>query len=184
MADRLTHIYTKTGDNGETSLGNGQRVKKNSVRVECLGSIDELNSIIGLILTEAVPEKIKTTLTEIQHDLFNIGGELSIPSHKLLDSQRVDFLEIELDAMNQKLPPLKEFILPGGSEIASKIHFLRSKTRTVEIYLVELNERRPLFLAIQIFINRLSDFFFVLARFANKIDNKKEIFWEKDFTDK
>ena len=76
MADRLTHIYTKTGDNGETSLGNGQRVKKNSVRVECLGSIDELNSIIGLILTEAVPEKIKTTLTEIQHDLFNIGGEL------------------------------------------------------------------------------------------------------------
>jgi len=79
---------------------------------------------------------------------------------------------------------LKEFILPGGSEIASKIRFLRSKTRTVEIYLVELNERRPLFLAIQIFINRLSDFFFVLARFANKIDNKKEIFWEKDFNDK
>ena len=121
MADRLTHIYTKTGDNGETSLGNGQRVKKNSVRVECLGSIDELNSIIGLILTEAVPEKIKTTLTEIQHDLFNIGGELSIPSHKLLDSQRVDFLEIELDAMNQKLPPLKEFILPGGSKPAATL---------------------------------------------------------------
>ena len=87
--------------------------------MECLGSIDELNSIIGLIQTEAVTEKIKTNLTEMQHDLFNIGGELSIPSHKLLDSKRVDFLEIELDAMNQKLPPLKEFILPGGSKAAA-----------------------------------------------------------------
>ena len=115
MADRLTPIYTKTGDHGETSLGNGQRVKKNSIRVECLGSIDELNSIIGLILTEVIPERIKNALTEIQHDLFNIGGELSIPSHKLLDLKRVDFLEIELEEMNKKLPPLKEFILPGGS---------------------------------------------------------------------
>ena len=107
MADRLTHIYTKTGDQGETSLGNGVRVQKNSVRIECLGTIDELNSTIGLILTEILSEEVQETLVEVQHDLFNIGGELSIPNHKLLDPNRVDYLEKQLDALNQNLSPLK-----------------------------------------------------------------------------
>jgi len=179
MADRLTHIYTKTGDNGETSLGNGQRVKKNSVRVECLGSIDELNSIIGLILTEAVSEKIKTTLTEIQHDLFNIGGELSIPSHKLLDSKRVDFLEIELDAMNQKLPPLKEFILPGGSKPAALAHVARTVCRRAERNCINLKEIEEINSSSLYYLNRLSDFLFVLARTLNQANNVPDTLWKR-----
>tara|TARA_B100000035_G_scaffold315307_1_gene335138 strand:+ start:19300 stop:19842 length:543 start_codon:yes stop_codon:yes gene_type:complete len=179
MADRLTHIYTKTGDNGETSLGNGQRVKKNSARVECLGSIDELNSIIGLILTEAVPEKIKTTLTEIQHDLFNIGGELSIPSHKLLDSKRVDFLEIELDAMNQKLPPLKEFILPGGSKQAALAHVARTVCRRAERNCINLKEIEEINSSSMYYLNRLSDFLFVLARTLNQENNVPDTLWKR-----
>ena len=158
MADRLTHIYTKTGDNGETSLGNGQRIKKNSVRVECLGSI---------------------TLTEIQHDLFNIGGELSIPSHKLLDSQRVEFLEIELDAMNQKLPPLKEFILPGGSKPAALAHVARTVCRRTERNCINLKEIEEINSSSLYYLNRLSDLLFVLARILNQENNVPDTLWKR-----
>ncbi|MDA9913316.1 MAG: cob(I)yrinic acid a,c-diamide adenosyltransferase [Betaproteobacteria bacterium] len=179
MADRLTHIYTKTGDNGETSLGNGQRVKKNSIRVECLGSIDELNSIIGLILTEVIPERIKNALTEIQHDLFNIGGELSIPSHKLLDLKRVDFLEIELDEMNKKLPPLKEFILPGGSKSAAFAHVARTVCRRAERNCINLKEIEAINSSSLYYLNRLSDFLFVLARTLNQENNVPDTLWKR-----
>ena len=186
MGNRLSKIFTKTGDDGSTSSASGLRIKKTDVSIKALGQIDELNSLIGIILSDKKcnPLIIKN-LFKIQNILFDCGGIISIADPKLkFDEKRIEWLEKLIDKYNNELGPLKEFILPGGSEIASKIHFLRSKTRTVEIYLVELNEVKPLFLGIQIFINRLSDFFFVLARFANKIDNKKEIFWEKDFTDK
>ena len=186
MGNRLSKIFTKTGDDGSTSSASGIRIKKTDASIKALGQIDELNSLIGIILSDKKCNAIITkNLFKIQNILFDCGGIISIADPKVkFDEKRIEWLEKLIDKYNKELGPLKEFILPGGSEIASKIHFLRSKTRTVEIYLVELNERRPLFLAIQIFINRLSDFFFVLARFANKIDNKKEIFWEKDFNDK
>src|SRR6056300_2014983 len=112
MVNRLTQIYTKTGDEGKTGLGDGTRTEKFSIRIECLGSVDELNSVIGLILTENVSQK--AILNKIQHDLFDIGGELSIPAYKKIDSKKVNFLENELDKMNKTLSPLKDFILPGG----------------------------------------------------------------------
>jgi cob(I)alamin adenosyltransferase len=186
MGNRLSKIFTKTGDDGSTSSASGKRIKKTDVSIKALGQIDELNSLIGIILSDKKCNSLITeNLFKIQNILFDCGGIISIADPKLkFNEKKIDWLENLIDKYNNELGPLKEFILPGGSEIASKIHFLRSKTRTVEIYLVELNEIKPLFSAIQIFINRLSDFFFVLARLANKIDNEKEIFWKKDFNDK
>jgi cob(I)alamin adenosyltransferase len=186
MGNRLSKIYTKTGDDGSTSSASGKRIKKTDLSIKALGQIDELNSLIGIVLSDKKCNSlIAGNLLKIQNILFDCGGIISIADSKLkFDEKRIDWLEKLIDKYNNELGPLKEFILPGGSGLASKIHFLRSKTRTVEIYLVELNETQPLFSMIQTFMNRLSDFFFVLARLANKIDNEKEIFWKKDFTHK
>jgi cob(I)alamin adenosyltransferase len=179
MANRLTHIYTKTGDQGETSLGNGARVQKNSVRIECLGTIDELNSIIGLVLTEPLSQAVQETLVEVQHDLFNIGGELSIPNHKLLDPNRVDYLEKQLDDLNQNLSPLKEFILPGGVKSAAYTHVARTVCRRAERCCLSLKQLEEINITALYYLNRLSDYLFVLARALNKENNVPDTLWKR-----
>jgi cob(I)alamin adenosyltransferase len=180
MANRLTKIYTRTGDQGKTGLADGSRVDKFHARIESLGNIDELNSIIGIVLTEKIPDDKKLILERVQHDLFDIGGELSIPNHIAIDDKKVDFLESNLDEMNNELQPLKEFILPGGSKISSYCHLARTVCRRVERNLFELAQTDKVNEASLKYINRLSDMLFVLARFLNKINQFNDIFWKKD----
>ena len=180
MANRLTKIYTRTGDQGKTGLADGSRVDKFHARIESLGNIDELNSIIGILLTEKLPSDKKAILERIQHDLFDIGGELSIPNHTKIDDKKVDFLENSLDDMNNELQPLKEFILPGGSKTSSYCHLARTVCRRVERNLFKLAQTDKVNEASLKYINRLSDTLFVLARFLNKINQFDDIFWKKD----
>ena len=180
MANRLTKIYTRTGDQGKTGLANGSRVDKFHARIESLGNIDELNSIIGILLTEKLPSDKKAILERIQHDLFDIGGELSIPNHTKIDDKKIDFLENSLDDMNNELQPLKEFILPGGSKTSSYCHLARTVCRRVERNLFKLAQTDKVNEASLKYINRLSDTLFVLARFLNKINQFDDIFWKKD----
>ncbi|MBT4183301.1 MAG: cob(I)yrinic acid a,c-diamide adenosyltransferase [Nitrosomonadales bacterium] len=178
MVNRLTQIYTKTGDQGKTGLGDGTRIEKSSTRIECLGGVDELNSIIGVILTEDIPQK--TVLKKIQHDLFDIGGELSIPNYKKIDIKKISFLEQELDNMNGSLSPLKDFILPGGSKAASYAHLARAVCRRVERSLFLLNKKEEVNNYSLKYFNRLSDFLFVLARYINEEKKCEDILWQKN----
>jgi cob(I)alamin adenosyltransferase len=180
MANRLTKIYTKTGDGGKTGLGDGSRVDKFSPRIEGLGSIDELNSVIGIIISEQISATESGWLKKIQHDLFDIGGELSIPDLIKLTMIKVQFLESNIDKMNKELPPLKEFILPGGSKISAYTHLARTICRRVERNLFELNQRDKVNEVSLKYINRLSDFLFVLARHFNKSKNIEDILWKKN----
>ncbi len=180
MANRLTKIYTKTGDDGKTGLGDGSRIDKFNSRIEGLGSIDELNSIIGIILSEDIPIEESEWLEKIQHDLFDIGGELSIPNFTRLGILKVEFLESKIDSMNKDLPPLKEFILPGGSKVSSYTHLARTICRRVERNLFKLNQSDTVNKFSLKYINRLSDFLFVLARHLNKSKNINDIFWKKN----
>ena len=180
MANRLTKIYTRTGDQGKTGLADGSRVDKFHARIESLGNIDELNSIIGILLTEKLPSDKKAILERIQHDLFDISGELSIPNHTKIDDKKIDFLENSLDDMNNELQPLKEFILPGGSKTSSYCHLARTVCRRVERDLFKLAQTDKVNEASLKYINRLSDTLFVLARFLNKINQFDDIFWKKD----
>jgi cob(I)alamin adenosyltransferase len=180
MANRLTKIYTRTGDQGKTGLADGSRVDKFHARIESLGNIDELNSIIGILLTEKLPSDKKAILERIQHDLFDIGGELSIPNHTKIDDKKIDFLENSLDDMNNELQPLKEFILPGGSKTSSYCHLARTVCRRVERNLFKLAQTDKVNEASLKYINRLSDTLFVLARFLNKINQFDDIFWKKN----
>ena len=180
MANRLSKIYTRTGDQGKTGLGDGSRIDKFHSRIESLGNIDELNSIIGIVLTEKIPDDKKAILEKVQHDLFDIGGELSIPNHIVIDDKKIEFLERSLDEMNNKLEPLKEFILPGGTKISSYCHLARTVCRRVERNLFKLAQTDKVNEASLKYINRLSDMLFVLARFLNKINQHNDIFWKKD----
>jgi cob(I)alamin adenosyltransferase len=180
MGNRLSKIYTRTGDHGKTGLADGSRIDKFHSRIESLGNIDELNSIIGIILTEKIPDNKKILLEKVQHDLFDIGGELSIPGHFVIDDRKIDFLEKILDEMNNELDPLKEFILPGGTKISSYCHLARTVCRRVERNLFKLAQTDKVNEASLKYINRLSDMLFVLARFLNKINQFNDIFWKKD----
>ena len=180
MVNRLTKIYTRTGDKGKTGLSDGSRVDKFNLRIESLGNIDELNSIIGLLLTEKLPKDKVLILNKVQHDLFDIGGELSIPNHIIIDNKKIDFLESTLDKMNKELPDLKEFILPGGSKASSYCHLARTVCRRVERNLFKLAQNDKVNEASLKYINRLSDMFFVLARFLNKINQFNDVLWKKD----
>jgi cob(I)alamin adenosyltransferase len=180
MANRLTKIYTKTGDEGNTGLGDGSRIEKFNLRIEGLGNIDELNSVIGIIISENIPVKESEWLKKIQHDLFDIGGELSIPNFTRLGILKVEFLESNIDNMNKDLPPLKEFILPGGSKVSSYTHLARTICRRVERNLFKLNQTEKVNEFSLKYINRLSDFLFVLARHLNKSKNINDIFWKKN----
>ena len=168
MGNRLTQIATRTGDNGTTGLGDNSRVSKNSLRVHAMGDVDELNSNIGVLLCEDMPAAVRTVLVEIQHQLFNLGGELSIPGFELLKPEAVLALDVALDEHNQNLPKLQEFILPAGTRAAALAHVCRTVARRAERAVVALGNEEALKDTPRQYVNRLSDLMFVLARVLNR----------------
>lgn len=179
MGHRLSKIYTRTGDDGTTGLGDGARVPKDSPRVEAYGTVDELNSIIGLLLAYELPDPIRVSLTEIQHRLFDLGGELCIPGHRALTEAHVRALEQTLDQLNQALHPLKEFILPGGSAAAALCHLARTVCRRAERRVVSLSKSEDVSPIAVGFLNRLSDLLFVMARCINAHHGKPDVLWQR-----
>ena len=177
MGHRLSKITTRTGDAGETGLGDGSRVPKDSPRVRALGDIDELNSAIGVLLADELPPELRDALGAIQHDLFDLGGELSIPGHALLGDAHVARLEERLEAWNAGLPPLKEFILPGGTRAAALAHLARTVCRRAERRLVALAQKESVEPRLVRYLNRLGDLLFVLARWCNHRAGAEEIEW-------
>ena len=182
MAHRLSKITTRTGDRGETGLGDGSRVPKSSPRVRALGDVDELNSAIGLLAAEQPPADVAEALTEIQHDLFDLGGELSIPGHALLKARRVDALEAAVEAWNAQLEPLKEFILPGGTRAAAAAHLARTICRRAERSVVALGRKDKVGDAARRYLNRLSDLLFVAARVLNRESGQNDVQWRHEKT--
>ena len=179
MGNRLTKLYTKTGDDGTTGLGDGSRTTKDSARIEAVGTIDELNSWIGLLLAELpADEPLIEPLTEIQHRLFDLGGELAVPGFQLIQSQMVSDLEVLCDQLNEELPPLKEFILPGGSKTAGLCHMARAVARRAERVIVTLSKNESIGDDLKRYINRLSDVLFVMARQLARRDGGQEVFWK------
>ena len=169
MAHRLSKITTRTGDRGDTGLGDGSRVSKSSARVHALGELDELNSALGLVLAEDVPAEVSEALSNVQHDLFDLGGEISIPGHTLVTDAQVARLEETIERWNADLPALKEFILPGGTRAAAAAHLARTVCRRAERIMVALADRsdESVTAAALKYVNRLSDFLFVAARRMN-----------------
>jgi cob(I)alamin adenosyltransferase len=178
MGNRLSKIYTRTGDDGTTGLGDGSRINKDSLRVEAMGDVDELNSVIGIMLTEPVPEHLIGLLTQIQHDLFNVGGEICIPGYVILQQTRIDDLEEAIDTLNDELAPLKEFILPGGSKAAAYCHLARTVCRRAERKLVELHRNETVTDISLQYLNRLSDLLFVMCRTMNKEAGVLDVLWK------
>ncbi len=176
MGYRLSKIYTRTGDDGTTGLGDGQRVAKDAPRVEAIGTVDELNSALGLLLAEPLPETIARCLTQVQNDLFDIGGELSVPGRDVVDGRYIDRLEAVLDRLNGALPPLENFILPGGGRAAALCHVARSLCRRAERTLVRLAREAPVPAPLTAYLNRLSDLLFVCARTLARAD-RGEVVW-------
>lgn len=177
MGHRLSKITTRTGDAGETGLGDGSRVPKHSLRIGALGDIDELNSALGLLLAEDLPRGVRAALGEVQHDLFDLGGEVSIPGHALLTSGRVEHLEKRLEAWNKDLAPLKEFILPGGSRAAAAAHVARTVCRRAERSLVALGRKEKVSGHARQYLNRLSDLLFVAGRVLNRAAGVGDVQW-------
>jgi cob(I)alamin adenosyltransferase len=184
MAHRLSKITTRTGDRGETGLGDGSRVTKSSPRVQALGDIDELNSAIGLIVAEAPPAEIAEALNAVQHDLFDLGGEVSIPGHAMLGDAHVERLEARIEAWNAELPPLKEFILPGGTRAAAAAHLARTICRRAERSLVHLNEKEKINEPGLRYLNRLSDLLFIAGRRLNRAAGDGDVQWRHQRTKK
>lgn len=183
MGNRLTKLYTKTGDDGTTGLGDGSRTTKDSPRIEAVGTIDELNSWIGLLLAELpADEPLIEPLTEIQHRLFDLGGELAVPGFQLIQSQMVSDLEVLCDQLNEELPPLKEFILPGGSTSAGLCHMARAVARRAERVIVTLSKDESIGDDLKRYINRLSDVLFVMARQLARRGGGQEVFWKSKRT--
>ena len=181
MGNRLSKIYTRTGDDGTTGLGDGSRVSKDSVRVEAYGTVDELNSAIGVLLaTPDIPSAVATCLTEVQHELFDLGGELCIPGHRVITAEQVARLEKSLDAFNDSLPPLKEFILPGGGPAAAACHLARAIARRAERRVWALAKAENVSAEVPKYLNRLSDLLFVLARVLARHERGAEVLWRHD----
>ncbi|HQX91208.1 MAG TPA: cob(I)yrinic acid a,c-diamide adenosyltransferase [Thermomonas sp.] len=180
MGNRLSRIYTRTGDDGSTGLGDGSRVGKDSARVEAYGTVDEANSCIGLLLATEMPEAVRDLLIRIQHQLFDLGGELCIPGHAAIFDADIDALEAQLDQFNEGLPALKEFILPGGGEAAARCHIARTvvrraERRTVELARLESVRPQPVH-----YLNRLSDLLFVLCRVLARASGHGEVLWKHE----
>ena len=180
MGNRLSKIYTRTGDDGTTGLGDGTRVAKDSARVAAYGTVDELNSAIGLVLADNVPERIREVLTQAQHDLFDLGGELCIPGMAMVDDADVTRLESMLDAFNETLPPLKDFILPGGGMSAANCHLARTICRRAERDVVTLSHHDAVRSEAIRYLNRLSDLLFVLARVLARASGHGEVLWQHE----
>lgn len=178
MGHRLSKIYTRTGDQGTTGLSDGSRVDKDHARVEAMGDVDELNSLIGVLLTHELPAAVSSALTQVQNDLFNLGGELSIPGAAMMNAADATHLEQTLDTFNAELTPLKEFILPGGSAATAACHVARSVCRRAERRVVTLTKSEQVNPHTAIYLNRLSDLLFVTARYLNKCANTPEVLWQ------
>jgi len=179
MGHRLTQIATRTGDDGTTGLGDGSRTRKDSLRVAAMGDVDELNSTIGLLLTEPLPDDIREALLDIQHDLFDLGGELCIPGFENLAESQVARLDALLLRYNATLPRLQEFILPGGSRSAAIAHIARTVCRRAERAIVSLGGEEVIRPACRQYVNRLSDLLFVLARVLNRHEGGTDVQWQK-----
>ncbi|KRC73440.1 Cob(I)yrinic acid a,c-diamide adenosyltransferase [compost metagenome] len=177
MANRLSVIATRTGDDGTTGLGDGSRLPKDAPRVAALGEVDELNSVVGLLLTEALPPEMAADLLAIQHDLFDMGAELCIPGHVALKEEQIARLDARLAHYNAALPPLREFILPGGSRPAALAHMARTVCRRAERAVVGLARVDSVNAPVRQYLNRLSDLMFVLARCINQHAGQKDTFW-------
>ena len=177
MGHRLSKIYTRTGDKGTTGLGDGSRVEKDNLRVEAFGTVDELNSTVGLVLAAKLPINIQSILNRVQHELFDLGGELCVPGTTLIPDSYIDGLEADLDMLNENLPPLKDFILPGGSDSAARCHLARTVCRRAERRVVALAHDEDVNPATIRYLNRLSDFLFVAARVIARADGGAEVLW-------
>jgi cob(I)alamin adenosyltransferase len=181
MGKRLSKIYTRTGDDGTTGLGDGSRVAKDSLRVDAFGTVDEANSAIGVVLAcDSVPNDIRKMLTEIQHDMFELGGELCIPGHSAVTDDFVTRLETELDALNEDLPALKEFILPGGGQAAAACHLARTIVRRAERITATLAGSESVRPEVLRYLNRLSDLLFVVARVLSRVESGQEVLWNRE----
>ncbi|KVC76092.1 cobalamin adenosyltransferase [Burkholderia ubonensis] len=179
MGNRLSKIATRTGDDGTTGLGDGRRVGKDDVRIAAIGDVDELNSTLGVLLAETLPDDVRAALVTIQHDLFDLGGELCIPGHTVLGDAHLARLDQWLADYNATLPPLKEFILPAGSRAAALAHVCRTVCRRAERAIVALGRVEALQETPRRYVNRLSDLLFVLARVLNRADGGADVLWER-----
>ncbi|HET6396816.1 MAG TPA: cob(I)yrinic acid a,c-diamide adenosyltransferase [Pseudoxanthomonas sp.] len=181
MGNRLSRIYTRTGDDGSTGLGDGSRVGKDALRVAAYGTVDEANSAIGVVLAApGVPEDVRELLTAVQHQLFDLGGELCIPGHAAIADADVEALERQLDRYNADLPPLKDFILPAGGEAAARCHLARTIVRRAEREAVALSRTEAVRGEALRYLNRLSDLLFVLARVLARADGQGEVLWRHE----
>ncbi len=180
MADRLTRIYTRTGDDGTTGLADGTRVAKTEARIEAIGTVDELNAAVGVLRTQSLPDDIDALLERVQHRLFDIGGELAVPGSQAIDAQHVTALEHALDRLNADLPALRDFILPGGNPPAAACHVCRTVCRRAERRMLSLHQHTPLNAAGLQYLNRLSDLLFVMARVLARLEGGTEVLWNKD----
>lgn len=186
MGKRLSKIYTKTGDGGETGLGDGNRLAKNHPRVAAIGTVDELNSLLGVLIEEIKAEKnpalmpVADFLGQCQHRIFDLGGELSIPDYAIINEHHTEMVEEALDRMNENLEPLENFILPGGSRTIATCHWARSVCRRAERDVVTLRETEKINDAGLKFLNRLSDYLFVAARWIGRVQGTPEVLWKKD----
>lgn len=181
MGYRLSKIYTRTGDEGTTGLGDGTRVPKDDARVEAFGDVDELNSALGVLLAHPLPEALRSPLVRIQHDLFEVGGELCIPGHHMIKPEDCERLEQLIDHFNADLPHLKEFILPGGGPAAAACHLARAVCRRAERRVVTLARGTEVNPQTLIYLNRLSDLLFVLARVLSRKEGAREEQWRRDW---
>ena len=180
MGHRLSKIYTRTGDDGTTGLGDGTRVEKTHARIEAYGTVDEANSAIGMVLAVAgLPQDVTSALTQIQHELFDLGGELAVPGYRAITQAHVDGLEQVLDRFNEPLPPLKEFILPGGGPAAAACHLARSITRRAERCAWALARQDKVAPEVMQYLNRLSDLLFVVARVLARHESGQEVLWKR-----
>ena len=182
MGNRLSKIYTRTGDDGTSGLSGGERVPKNHLRMHAMGSVDELNTTIGLMLCKLDDAELVSLFTGIQHDLFNIGGEISMPGHSFIAESKVSLLESMIDQFNESLEPLKDFILPGGSEAASICHIARAIARRAERDVVSLHQNEAVSESTRKYLNRLSDLLFVTARIINKNLDHEDVLWKKELS--
>jgi cob(I)alamin adenosyltransferase len=180
MGNRLSKIYTRTGDDGTTGLGDGSRIEKDGLRVEAYGTVDEANSAIGVVLAnDSLEPPVRKCLTEIQHDLFELGGELCIPGHHAIGKHFVDRLEENLDRFNADLPPLEDFILPGGGRAAAACHVARAAVRRAERRVVSLRKSELVGDEALKYLNRLSDLLFVIARVLARSETGQEVLWDR-----
>ncbi|MDH5483623.1 MAG: cob(I)yrinic acid a,c-diamide adenosyltransferase [Gammaproteobacteria bacterium] len=180
MGYRLSKIYTRTGDGGTTGMGDGSRLEKDSLRVAAIGEVDELNSVLGIVVSTCTDPGIKEILLTIQHDLFNLGGQLTLPDYEMITAERIQWLEQVLDKMNEDLPPLEEFILPGGGVTAAHCQLARAVCRRTERSIVSLSREFTFSEQITAYINRLSDLLFVASRALNRVTGEAEIYWQSE----